>query len=278
MELLKGETAPAVWLAGVEHLAKCKDALDFDVILNVAEPTKLTTPDAQVYDAVNSFLKSRGAYGVHTVAETLFPLDEYVHGGAKGVFEDYPKRISAIWAARNEKKWGNYAYRILRQKDAAGKIFNPLEDVVAKIKNHGKYIASFELGKGRPFAEEEAVYEDELVIYDPAADRKMLYGGPCLSHLSIKVHSGYIRMNATYRSHYYVRRLLGNLVGLGRLQHFLAHETGLKIGSLTINSTFARLDTGKGSEDGGGRWGKRDVEALMARCREIYAASTPVAA
>lgn len=91
-----------------------------------------------------------------------------------------------------------------------------------------------------------APFEDDIPIYEPATDRKRLYGGPCLSHLSIKVHDGKVRFNATYRSHYYIRRLLGNLVGLGRLQYFFARETGLEIGTLTINSTFARLDTGSG--------------------------------
>ena len=75
------------------------------------------------------------------------------------------------------------AYRILRQRDASGIMFNPLEDLLEKIKAHGKYRASFELGHGR-------LFEDEIPIYDPATDRKRLYGGPCLSHLSIKVDEG----------------------------------------------------------------------------------------
>jgi hypothetical protein len=82
-------------------------------------------------------------------------------------------------------------------------------------------------------------------------------------------------LNATYRSHYYVRRLLGNLVGLGRLQYFIAKETNLEIGALTINSTFARLDIG--SSDTGGGWGKREVEGLIARCRALYKTEIAVA-
>jgi len=269
MELIKGQTAPAVWLAAVEHLNGCPDGEDFDVFLHVAEPTVLSKQDAAVYNEVDAFLKARGAFPVHTVAETIFPLDEYLHGGARGVFDDFPPKIRAIQKARDDGNWGSYALRILRQKDFQGETFNPLENMVEKIKNHGKYRASFELGQGRPF-------EDDIPIYEPATDRKRLYGGPCLSHLSIKVYDGKVRFNATYRSHYYIRRLLGNLVGLGRLQYFLARETGLEIGTLTINSTFARLDTGSGAGTGG-HWGKRDVDGLIARCRAIYNA-TPAAA
>lgn len=270
MDLIKGQTAPAVWLAAVEHLTRCPATEDFDVFLHIEEPTVLSIADAAVYKEVDGFLISHGAFGVHTVAETIFPLNEYMHSGARGVFDDYPPKIRAIQKARHDGNWGCYAYRILRQKDLKGATFNPLSDMVNKIREHGKYRASFELGQGRPF-------EDEIPIYDPATDRKRLYGGPCLSHLSIKVHDGKVRFNATYRSHYYVRRLLGNLFGLGRLQYFLARETNLAVGGLTINSTFARLDTGNG-EGSGGHWTKREVEALIARCRAIYDATTATAA
>jgi hypothetical protein len=270
MELINGRTAPEVWLAAVEHLTRCSDTEDFDVFLHIAEPTVLSAADALVYKEVDGFLTSHGAFSVHTVAETIFPLDEYIRNGARGLFEDYPSKLRAIHKGRTDGNWGSYSYRILRQKDLEGKTFNPLEDMVDKIAKHGKYRASFELGQGRFF-------EDEIPIYDPATDRKRLYGGPCLSHLSIKVHEGKIRFNATYRSHYYVRRLLGNLVGLGRLQYFLARETKLEVGGLTINSTFARLDTGSG-EGSGGRWTKREVEALIAHCRAIYDASAVSAA
>jgi hypothetical protein len=261
MELIKAQSAPAVWLAAVQFLEGCPDHEDFDVILHVAEPTVLSKQDAAVYREVDQFLIGHGAFSIHTVAETIFPLDEYLRNGAKGVFNELPDKIRAIQKGRSDSNWGSYAYRFLRQQDAQGEIFNPLEELVAKIAAHGKYRASFELNAGRPL-------EEDIPIYDAVTDRTRLYGGPCLSHLSIKVHDGKVRLNATYRSHYYVRRLLGNLVGLGRLQYFLAKETKLEIGTLTINSTFARLDSGQTKSCGG--WSKGEVEALIARCRELY--------
>lgn len=262
MELIKGQTAPEVWLAAVEHVAQQPDDEDFDVFLHIAQPTVLSIRDAAVYKAVDGFLTGHGAFSVHTVAETIFPLDEYSRNGAEGLFATYPEKLRTIQKGRKDGNWGSYSYRILRQKDFEGTLFNPLEDMVRKIRQHGKYRASFELGPGRPL-------EDEIPIYDAVTDRKRLYGGPCLSHLSIKVHDGQIRFNATYRSHYYVRRLLGNLVGLGRLQYFLARETKLAVGGLTINSTFARLDSGSG-EGSGGRWTKAEALELIAQCRAIY--------
>lgn len=262
MELIKGETAPIVWLAAAKHLETLSGWEDFDVILHVAQPTVLSREDRAVYETIDGFLTEHGAFSIHTVAETIFPLDEYQRSGAPGVFEAYPEKLRRIQKARDDGNWGSYAYRILRQLDADGKVFNPLADLLRKIKAHGKYRASFELGHGRP-------YEADIPIYDPTTDRKRLYGGPCLSHLSVKVHDGLLRLNATYRSHYYVRRLLGNLVGLGRLQYFLAREADLQVGGLTINSTFAKLDTGSG-EGSGGHWGKADVRTLIERCTAVY--------
>ncbi len=82
MELIKGETSPAVWLAAAEHLNGLKKSEDFDVILHIAQPTVLSKEDRRVHDEVDTFLKSHGAFGIHTVAETIFPFDEYQRSGA----------------------------------------------------------------------------------------------------------------------------------------------------------------------------------------------------
>ncbi len=132
-----------------------------------------------------------------------------------------------------------------------------------KMKNHSNYKACHELGIGQPF-------EEDVPIYDGALDRKPTYGNlPCLSHISIKVDNGKVRLNATYRSHYYMQRLLGNLIGLGRLQFFLAREAGLEVGPMTINSTFARLDTGANNGKDC-HWGVNDISTLLAACKAEY--------
>jgi hypothetical protein len=49
-------------------------------------------------------------------------------------------------------------------------------------------------------------------------------------------------VTGVYRSHYYVQRALGNLFGLAHLQHFIAQETGQKMGPLVCHSSMAQLD------------------------------------
>jgi hypothetical protein len=64
-----------------------------------------------------------------------------------------------------------------------------------------------------------------------------------------------------------MQRTLGNIIGLGRLQYFLAHETGMGVGPLTINSTYARLDTGFAPAT----WKVKEIQGLLAACRAEYA-------
>jgi len=52
--------------------------------------------------------------------------------------------------ARDDGNWGSYALRILCQKDFQGETFNPLENMVEKIKNHGKYRAFVRAWSGPP--------------------------------------------------------------------------------------------------------------------------------
>lgn len=263
MKLIVGTTAPDVWVQAAEHLLGCPSHEDYDVFLHIATPTALSSEDRVVVSHIDDFLVRGGGYSINTVAETIFPFSEYVRGGSAGVFENYPEKIRAIHKGRSDRGWGCYALRLLRQTDHQGRTFNPLKELVAKIRDHGNYRACNELGLGQQC-------EEDIPIYDPATDRRPLYGRlPCLSHISVKVHDGAIRLNATYRAHNYVQRLLGNLFGLAQLQAFIALETALAVGPLTINSTFARLDTGR---DNGAdrRWTLREVKVLLANCRTVY--------
>ena len=110
------------------HLSSCDDHEDYDVILNVAEPTVLSAQDAAIYKKVDAFLTEHGGFSIPTVAETIFPLDEYLHGGARGVFDIYPPKMQVIQKARDDGRWGCYALRMLRKVELRGREFNPLED------------------------------------------------------------------------------------------------------------------------------------------------------
>ncbi|MBZ5698792.1 MAG: hypothetical protein LAN18_09620 [Acidobacteriia bacterium] len=70
-------------------------------------------------------------------------------------------------------------------------------------------------------------------------------------------------LTALYRSHYYVQKTLGNLLGLAQLQGFVANETRLNIGPLICHSTYATLERETGE------WGKSDIEKLVKNCHNV---------
>lgn len=264
MTEISGDTPVRVWLAAVRHLLdRGAPYKELDVFLKIAHPLALPAPDRRAYDLVDAFLtQDERAQSIHTIAETIFPYSYYRRGGVKAVFEDYPRDIEDIRKSRQDIKWGTYALRMLRRADGKGKVYNPLEHKLDHLKKHAKMKACFELDlvdvdSEEPSDADEACAIADLATYDDRADRRQIYGGlPCMSHLSITVFEGALHINATYRRHYYVERLLGNLVGLSRLQYALSRETDLKQGGLAINSTLAELDHGQK------RWMLKEVRQL----------------
>ena len=67
-----------------------------------------------------------------------------------------------------------------------------------------------------------------------------------------------LALTAIYRNHFYIEKLLGNLIGLGRLMAFVAKEAGVTVGSLTVISTHAQIDTVNGT--------RAEVRGLIDRC------------
>lgn len=109
--------------------------------------------------------------------------------------------------------------------------------------------------------------EMDVALYQPAADCDRTLGQPCLTHLSFKLHpDDRLSLTALYRSHFYVQKTLGNLLGLSQLMCFIAEQVGLTIGPLVCHSTLAQLEHG-----GNTGWRLQDVQSLLKDCRQAYA-------
>ncbi len=110
-------------------------------------------------------------------------------------------------------------------------MLNPLKDLVAKMRENLEHDRTF-----------KNIYE--LTIFDPVRDAGRPMNRQCLSFLSFKLTDDRrVILTALYRNHYYIQRLLGNLIGLGNLMSFIAAETGATVGPLTVVSTHAEIDT-----------------------------------
>ncbi len=107
-----------------------------------------------------------------------------------------------------------------------------------------------------------ALNKFELSLFDPSRDIDgSPYGGQCLSFLSFKIVPGAVKtltLTAVYRNHFYIEKLLGNLIGLGRLMAFVARESSVEVGPLTVISTHAEIDKP-------GRVRRSDIAAMIGR-------------
>jgi hypothetical protein len=230
-------------------------------VLEIADPLALPARDRAVQDLVDGFLRRKGGLPISTIVNTIFPARLYERFGSKGVYEQYPALHPKIQRHDDARSWGTYAMRMIERTDHNGITIHPLRDLVAKLGRQAELTggkrATYELGTVDLFA--------DIPIYDPGRDRGPILGGPCLSHVSVKLTPEHaVHLTGLYRSHYYVQRALGNFLGLAHLQHFIAQEAGVEVGPLVVHSSMAQLDVQTG------RWGVADVRKLLDQCLVAY--------
>ena len=154
---------------------------------------------------------------------------------------------------RNDRWSGYYFERMIDFPVPEGEPPNQLWGIVERIRND----------------QVRALNKFELSLFDPVRDvDNSPYGGQCLSFMSFKVVPGAqktLTLTAMYRNHFYIEKLLGNLIGLGRLMSFVARETGLEVGALTVVSTHAEIDQPSGAR-------RSDVTAMISRFDQAGAA------
>lgn len=218
----------SAWREAVRAVDAQPDHAAYNVIIDVADPTVSATRQDPRIAVVDDFLSGCDK-SVETVANTIFPAGLYYCYGAPTFFDVFRNRVLA--KVRRNKRWSGYYFeRMMQFPVPEGEAPNQLWSIVERIRN----------GQVR------ALNKFELSLFDPVRDvDNSPYGGQCLSFLSFKVVLGTqktLTLTAMYRNHFYIEKLLGNLIGLGRLMAFVAHETGLQVGALTVVSTHAEID------------------------------------
>ena len=85
-KLIEARTRLEAWMEGVEHLLNVEPTLD--LVLAIESPASNGRyPAADRY--IDEFLADRRQIPIHTVAETIFPGDEYRKRGLRGVLDVY---------------------------------------------------------------------------------------------------------------------------------------------------------------------------------------------
>lgn len=233
------------WLAASNYLLQADRREARNLVLEIDDPTTISPADQEVMRKVDAAVRTRGNLSLETVAGTIFPQGLYLRDGRP---EFYAKFMRIMQRAMKPGTWGTYAMRLISRGSGSNQI-NPLEITIEKIRraaNEGNgYRAAYEVGLIDPTVDLDPAMDFgcEIPTFDPGIDAKKISNMPCLSHLSFKlVDHARVELAAMYRSHHYCARALGNLIGLSRLQAFVAREAGLKPGVLTCLSTHAELD------------------------------------
>lgn len=235
-------TCARAWAAAAAALLEARGEA-FNVIIDVAEPNQSDSADEEIVARVDSLLREHDAYPISTVANTIFPQALLEAHGSPAFYDEYLRNYDSLSAS--SRRWGRYFERMIRHRKAEEGWYNPLELLIAKMRQHSRYTSAF-----------------ELAIYDPLRDGRSVRGGQCLSFISFKIRKpSILLMTAMYRNHSYITRCLGNLLGLARLQAFVASQAGLKQGSLTCISTHATIDAE--------HWGMAKAKTLIHEAAEL---------
>lgn len=239
----------SAWLAAAEALDGQPGHHAHNVIIDVADPTAHASLSDPIVAQVNDFLLARGK-SIECIANTILPYALYHRYGHPAFIDVFHERV--LPKVRNSKIWSGYYFeRMTALPQVEGKPLDQLTRMIDRINDP----ANTSLNK------------HEVELFDAARDvTGSPYGGQCLSFLSFHLEPGSPRtllLTAQYRNHYYVEKLLGNIIGLGRLMSFIAKETDLKVGSLTIVSTNAEIDLPKLN----GKANRQHFTDLIAACK-----------
>jgi thymidylate synthase len=257
------QTCVQAWLAAVMAVHNMNGHEAYNVIIDIENPIERTEGDEQVIELVDSFLRSHGEYPVATVINTIFPYELFLQHGTPDIYDRYQHVYDRI---KKPGDWGRYFHRMIYHETASGKVINPLDNLVKKVRRQAQasrtYRHVYELSVFDPVL--------DLRIYDPDKDAGRPRNRQCLSFLSFKLHQEKgLMLTAMYRNHYYIARGLGNFIGLGRLQEFIANEAGVSVGPLTCISTHAEVDRGS--------WNKQELDELLHACTEALQNSDGIA-
>ncbi|MYB13360.1 MAG: hypothetical protein F4114_17370 [Rhodospirillaceae bacterium] len=197
-------------------------------MFDVANPTQGADFDHPIVLLVEEYLNTFNK-SVFSIANTIFPNGLYRRYGAPYFIEEFHQRI--LPKVRRTDRWSGYYFeRMTAYSHAEGKTLDQLSSIIERIRDpHNKTLNKFEVS-----------------LFDPWKDiDNSPYGGQCLSFLSFKLLPGKkkkLALTALYRNHFYIEKLLGNLIGLGWLMSFVAKESGVCVGPLTVLSTHAKVD------------------------------------
>lgn len=225
---ISGTTAGEAWANAIEYLLSQPSRGAVNLGVKIASPVE----DVHASRLLNEFLRQHNLPRVETVANTVFPR----HLAARS--EDSAELVRRYCHLRpalrrhGKNRTGTYFERIVAYS-SGGQSVDQLSDLIGKLRDARN-------GSRRVMSSRY-----EMVVYDPAHDRRKTMGFPCLSFLSFHLHEDQVHLAGHYRNHCFVERAYGNYVGLGALLAYVAAESSWPAGEMLIVSGHAEIERGR---------------------------------
>lgn len=244
--VVHAESRSEAWLKAALKLADAENSELHNLIVEISKPCTTTKSDKETEEWLDELIQGRHqAQPVRTVAQTIFPAYDYRKWGSDGVLKGYMKNTYPLIKKVQQNNRGTYAARILSARKDNGKLINPLEETIKRMRsqlakkdgcNNGAIRMCYEIPVTSPIDIPINHYDGAVMAF------------PCLSLISFKLSKDYksIDLTAVYRSQEFSRKAMGNYLGLAWLLKFFADEVGLEPRNLVCHSTFANLDIPKG--------------------------------
>jgi hypothetical protein len=185
--------------------------------------------------SLDAMLRGRHDFEIATVANTIFPQSVWrISGGNRRVlYKEYIETLPRYVAMERMNKDGTYFSRLIGfDVDARTGDRSPCLVGVPEDGNQLEFVIKL-LAQGK--VRRDSAFQ--MSIFDPTRDHSTqpYKVFPCMQHLTfIRLENGGLGLNAFYATQQIVRKAYGNLLGLCRLGHFVASETGLTLDRVTV--------------------------------------------
>jgi hypothetical protein len=241
MTLINVEAAnvSTAWLEAARHVEHEPDRKALHSVVRIADPVGEISA---VRDELEQLLQQRKMQCVETVANTIFPGEL---ARTSRDHEDLVERYRRLYPRLQRfpgNESGTYFGRLVAYPTAKGpfdQVGAIIDRINAQIRSgNPKHAARFEGLQMVPDADAAAA-----PIYLPGTDNNPM-AFPCLSHCLFQTDAaGQVHLLAVYRYQYLVQKGYGNYLGLGRLLAYVAAQTGLSVGHLTVVAGKAYLES-----------------------------------
>lgn len=178
-------------------------------------------------------------YPISTVRTTIFPK-HYAQRArdSEELAASYRADYDKIRRSNRRNMYGTYFGRLVDiQVSNDGAHYDQLNDTIRKLRARNRNATMTEIDL-RFETDEDA---PALTVYETERNHARSMGFPCMSHLSFQRDRDTLHVAAFYRNQDVGRKAYGNMLGLGQLCEYVAAQSGLKRGSLSLMAGRAYL-------------------------------------